>query len=414
MLRFAIEYFIKEKKQSYHFILTMMGSLLALNIVLAMYYDPLLSPFYYDGLAGYFDNIYQMVIIFLVLFAFGCLIIDTCQYYNKIHSKILGLLKIFGYSTKEIVFFFLIQLSMIFIAAFVLYSIFNIPLIVLILQLIYTVLDKNYIFTFWNKAFFETVAILFMLLIMLLMMEMMYVIQNPIVQLLKKDQIISFTMKKNHFIRQILSISLFGYGIYILIIEKLSLSGFVAVSLCAIGLSGILKYTIPDVVSWMLKKTDIKAEMLVVWKNVIFLLKSMNTVIVFTLIVNVVIQFYVYIFINQLGSFIEYMIILCIINMVIGYFIYLKLKMYIMKKDYNQNLYVLGYSKKEIKKYRRLEMTLFYLITGILISIYPLLLLIAMYRLNVFNVLWIYVWLGYIVPLFVSYLFVCSREGGEK
>lgn len=414
MLSFAVEYLIKEKKKSLHLLLTMAGSFLTLEMILAMYYDPLLTPLNYTGLAAFFDNLYRMIIIFLVLFAFVYMMIYSCQYYNKIHSKVLGLLKIFGYTTKEIVFFFLIQIVIILMMAFALFLIFNIPLTTLLFKIIYAALNENYVFSFCQKPFFETIGILFMLFIMIMMIEMMYVIQSPTVKLLKNDAMISFKVKRNVFIRKLLSLLLFGYGIYVLITETFNLMIFVTASLCALGLSGVLKYIIPDLIEWILKKKYVKAELLVVWKNVIFLLKSTSALIVFTLIINIIIQFYVYVFIDQIGAFIEYMIILFVVNVVIGYLTYLKLRVRSMNKNHYHNLYILGYSRKDIRKYCRLEITLFYLITWLMISIYPLLMLLAVYRLHVFNVLSLYVLLGYFLPLFTSYLFAYSREGGQS
>ena len=156
MLRFAIEYLIKEKKKSTNLLLTATCSLLAMELILEMYYDPLLSPFYYEGLVGFFNSLYRMVIILLVLFALVYLIVCSCQYYNTLHSKVLGLLKIFGYKTREIVFFFLIQIIIVLGVAFALFIIGHIPVKYMVFKIIYATMNKNYVFVFHQKSFYET------------------------------------------------------------------------------------------------------------------------------------------------------------------------------------------------------------------------------------------------------------------
>lgn len=411
MLKFAMEYFIREKKKSLNLLLTIMGSLLAIELILEMYYDPLLSPLYFDGLAEFFNSLYRMVIILLVLFAFVYLIVCSCQYYNRIHSKVLGLLKIFGYKTKEIVFFFLMQIIVVLGLAFALFIIVHIPLKYLVFKIIYATMNKNYIFIFHQKSFYETIAILFIFLIMIIMMEMRYVIQSHTLKLLKNQDFIVLKVYRNRLVRQILSCLLFGYGIYVLLSEPVTIGLFVTISLCALGLSGIIKYTLSDLIEWLLKKPSVKATALVVWKNLIFLLKSMSGIVVFMLVINIIIQIYIYVFIDQPGAFIEYMIILYIVNMIIGYLISLRLRVYGMAKDRYYNLYVLGYSRKEIKKYSCQEILMFYLLATLFISIYPLLLLWTINRISIFEMRYTTVLLGYLLPLMVSGLLAYLHQG---
>lgn len=411
MLKFAIEYFMKEKKKSTNLLLTAMCSLLAIELILEMYYDPLLSPFYYEGLIGFFNSLYRMVIILLVIFAFVYLIVCSCQYYNTLHSKVLGLLKIFGYKTREIVFFFLMQIIIVLGMAFALFIILHIPVKYMVFKIIYASLNKNYVFIFHQKSFYETIAILFMFLIMIIMMEMRYVIQSHTVRLLNDQNLMTLKIYRNRVFRQLFSCLLFGYGIYVLLSEPVTIGLFVTISLCALSLSGIIKYTLSDLIEWFLKKPSVKATSLVVWKNLLFLLKAMSGIVVFMLVINIIIQFYIYVFIDVPGAYIEYMVILYLVNMIIGYLVYLRLRVYSMAQERYYNLYVLGYSRKEIKKYSCQEIVLFYLLVTVLISIYPLLMLWAINRISIFEARYMTVLLGYLLPLMVSGLLAYLHQG---
>ena len=411
MLRFAIEYLIKEKKKSTNLLLTATCSLLAMELILEMYYDPLLNPFYYEGLVGFFNSLYRMVIILLVLFALVYLIVCSCQYYNTLHSKVLGLLKIFGYKTREIVFFFLIQIIIVLGVAFALFIIGHIPVKYMVFKIIYATMNKNYVFVFHQKSFYETLALLFMFLIMIIMMEMRYVIQSHTVRLLNEKNLVTLKIYRNRVFRQLFSCLLFGYGIYVLLSEPVTTGLFVTISLCALGLSGIIKYTLSDLIAWLLKKPSVKATSLVVWKNLLFLLKAMSGIVVFMLVINIIIQFYIYVFVDVPGAYIEYMVILYLVNMIIGYLVYLRLRVYGMAQERYYNLYVLGYSRKEIKKYSCQEILLFYLLVMVFISIYPLLMLWAINRISIFEARYLMVLLGYLLPLMVSGLLAYLHQG---
>ena len=75
--------------------------------------------------------------VLLVFYAYLYLfIVYSANYYNKVHSRILGLLKIFGYTNQEIVVFFVIQLIIIFSCLFILFTLLRIVVTPLLFKFI--------------------------------------------------------------------------------------------------------------------------------------------------------------------------------------------------------------------------------------------------------------------------------------
>ncbi|WRK52416.1 hypothetical protein SD457_18825 [Coprobacillaceae bacterium CR2/5/TPMF4] len=67
-----------------------------------------------------FDGMFKGTIILIVIIVSFSLIVYACNYYNKIHSKTIGLLKIKGYSNLQLVIYMMIQLMVIVMTAYIL------------------------------------------------------------------------------------------------------------------------------------------------------------------------------------------------------------------------------------------------------------------------------------------------------
>ena len=74
----------------------------------------------------------------LLVFMLICiyLIVYSANYYNKVHSRILGLLKIFGHTNQEIVVFFVIQLVIILVVSLILFTLLRIVVTPLLFKFI--------------------------------------------------------------------------------------------------------------------------------------------------------------------------------------------------------------------------------------------------------------------------------------
>ena len=91
-----------------------------------MFYNTTLNPpLKTDDLVAFFMELFRLTVILIFMLICIYVVVYSTNYYNKIHSKILGLLKIFGYTTKEIVLFFMIQMTIILSISFILFTLLS-------------------------------------------------------------------------------------------------------------------------------------------------------------------------------------------------------------------------------------------------------------------------------------------------
>ena len=122
MFDFTLKYFFKEIKKNISMIGVITGAMLLLSLILSMFYNTTLNPpLKTDDLAAFFMELFRLTVILIFMLICIYVVVYSTNYYNKIHSKILGLLKIFGYTTKEIVLFFMIQITIILSISFILF-----------------------------------------------------------------------------------------------------------------------------------------------------------------------------------------------------------------------------------------------------------------------------------------------------
>ena len=113
MFDFTLKYFFKEIKKNISMIGVITGAMLLLSLILSMFYNTTLNrPLKTDDLGAFFMELFRLTVILIFMLICIYVVVYSTNYYNKIHSKILGLLKIFGYTTKEIVLFFNVYKSL--------------------------------------------------------------------------------------------------------------------------------------------------------------------------------------------------------------------------------------------------------------------------------------------------------------
>lgn len=106
MIGFTFKYFFKEMKKNISMIGVITGSLLLLSLILSMFYNTTLNPnLNMDDLTAFFMDLFRSTVLLVFMLICIYLIVYSANYYNKVHSRILGLLKIFGHTNQEIVVF---------------------------------------------------------------------------------------------------------------------------------------------------------------------------------------------------------------------------------------------------------------------------------------------------------------------
>lgn len=413
MFQFGIEYFFKQKNKNLNLIAVITSILVLFSIVLSMFYDqtftPPLDPHSY---VNFYIDLFRMSIIFLLLAAFVYFIIYSCNYYNKMNSKILGLLKMFGHTTNEIVCFFMIQIVLILFISLVLFMIISLIIIPFIFKWIYMYLEYQLYFSYSIEAYINTFAFLFFILLIMIFDEVMYIIQTPITHLLKNDEIVSFKLKRKKKYKQCLYILLFCYGIYIIIAEPLDIYHIVPIDICILGINGIVKYVIPEYISLYLKRHEVNGEILVTLKNYLYTIQQTNVLIILDVVINLTFMLLIWFFLENRGAFIGYVAINILVNIIINYCLYYKLgtRSAIQMGTYKK-LYVLGYDEKSLKKYFRLEICLVYFTILFILSVYLVVLSICTIIKQNLSIRYLSIIMIYILPLIVSYIATNIKEG---
>lgn len=414
MFGFMFEYFMKEKKKSLSLIGVVTASLVLLNITLNMFYDTTLNPplDMINSMSDFFITLFRLSIIFLFMVVCVYLIVYSTNYYNKVNSKILGILKIFGFSTTQIVVFFLTQVMIILAISFVLYTILSIILMPLLFKGIYWYLQQSYVFVYSMRAYFEIIAFLFMIILVILFLEFRYIIQTPTTHLIKNDEIVSFHVNSKSKFTKLLYIFMFIYGFYVILTGDLTINLVVPTGLCVFGINGIIKYVIPDVINKIIQRDNTCGEMMVVLKNYVMLIKQIKSLITLSILVNVTIFMFIYIYYDVKGLFVEFLMIFLFANILINYIVYQRMKIRRLDSKYTyQKLYALGYDTKMIAKNSKKEVLLFYITLFVSIGLYLLVFSLVAVVKHGIPVEYTTVGLVYVIPLIFSWTITNFNEG---
>ena len=413
MFDFTYKYFFKEIKKNISMIGVITGAMLLLSLILSMFYNTTLNPpLKTDDLAAFFMELFRLTVILIFMLICIYVVVYSTNYYNKMHSKILGLLKIFGYTTKEIVLFFMIQMIMILIISFILFTLLSMVITPILFKFLSFYLQEKMVFVFFGKSYLDTLAFFFLTILVIIFVEFRYIIQTPTTHLIKGDEMISYKIKTKSLFKEFLYVALFLYGLYIILTSTLKIDLIVPLSLCVFGVNGIIKYTLPRMIQVILLKKDIKGETLVMLKNYIFIINQMGMLILLSVLINLTMPLMIYIYLNQKGFFIEFLFMYIFTSMILNYIIYQRLKIKrIENKQTYKKLYTLGYDVQIIKKYSQKEISLFYMTLFVSISFYILTLTITLIFRHILPTNILFICFVYILPMLMMWFIAYYKEG---
>lgn len=413
MFDFTLKYFFKEIKKNISMIAVITGAMLLLSLILSMFYNTTLNPpLKTDDLTVFFMELFRLTVILIFMLICIYVVVYSTNYYNKVHSKILGLLKIFGYTTKEIVLFFMIQITIILSISFILFTLLSMFITPLLFKFISFYLQEKMIFVFFGKSYLDTLAFFFLTILVIIFVEFRYIIQTPTTHLVKGDETISYKIKTKSLFKEFLYIALFLYGLYIILTSTLKIDLIVPLSLCTSGINGIIKYTLPRMIQLILLRKDVKGETLVMLKNYIFIINQMGMLILLSILINLMMPLMIYIYLDQTGFFIEFLFMYIFTSMILNYIIYQRLNIKRLEnKQTYKKLYTLGYDIQTIKKYSQKEISLSYITLFICCSCYILTLTISLIFRDILSINVLLICFVYIIPILMMYLITRYKEG---
>lgn len=413
MIGFTFKYFFKEMKKNISMIGVITGSLLLLSLILSMFYNTTLNPnLDADDITAFFMDLFRSTVLLVFMLICIYLIVYSANYYNKVHSRILGLLKIFGYTNQEIVVFFVIQLVIILVVSFMLFTLLRIIVTPLLFKFISFYLHEHVSTALFGKGYTDTLAFFFLTILVIIFVEFRYIIQTPTTHLVKGDEVISYKIKTKSLFKEFLYVFLFIYGLYVMATSTLKIDLIVPLSLCVFGVNGLVKYTIPRIIQILIQRKNISGEMMVVLKNYIFIINQMSVLILLSILINLIMPVMIYVYIDQSGFFIEFVLMYIFTNLILNYIIYQRFNIRRLENiNSYKKLFTLGYDLKSIKKYSKKEIFLFYLTLFMCISIYLLTLSISLIIKEVLPLKALLICLAYIIPMTVMYLVTDYKEG---
>ena len=147
-------------------------------------------------------------------------------------------------------------------------------------------------------------------------------------------------------------------------------------------------------------------------KNYIFVINQMGMLILLSILINLMMPLMIYIYLDQVGFFIEFLFMYIFTSMILNYIIYQRLNIKRLENKHTyKKLYTLGYDMQTIKKYSQKEISLFYITLFICVSLYILTLTISLIIKCVLSTNALFICFVYIIPMLMMYLIARYKEG---
>lgn len=425
MLRLSLEMFWKEKKKALN-LGSVIATVLLINIVLLQFFENPFINYKLNTFAGtqeeidylqvleFFDGMFKGSIVLIVIIVCFSLVIYSCNYYNKIHSKIIGLLKINGYSNSDVVKYQMIQIVIITIIAYI---------VALVVSLIiipgcqwcayrYMSIDES-IFYYSKMAYGASIMIVIFLLVYIAMMQANYSIRTIIPDLLKRNDVSSFKIKHVIFSNSgYVYLGCYILGICTLYYSELNQGIVIPACICAIGSYGLAKSWIPKVLKEKMNKLSINATKNLIISNYILNIQQLKSMFLMFMITTIVLGTMVCTNYKDSRYLVMFQVAFIITNITLSITMVNRFSINrYNKRYYYLNLNKIGLNKDEIIKISRIEVLLTYLTIFSLGNGYLLNLVIRFALINGISIsLGVLVLFEFSVPLVIAYLITIYKE----
>lgn len=425
MLRLSLEMFWKEKKKALN-LGSVIATVLLINIVLLQFFENPFINYKLNTFAGtqeeidylqvleFFDGMFKGSIVLIVIIVCFSLVIYSCNYYNKIHSKIIGLLKINGYSNSDVVKYQMIQIVIITIIAYI---------VALVVSLIiipgcqwcayrYMSIDES-IFYYSKMAYGASIMIVIFLLVYIAMMQANYSIRTIIPDLLKRNDVSSFKIKHVIFSNSgYVYLGCYILGICTLYYSELNQGIVIPACICAIGSYGLAKSWIPKVLKEKMNKLSINATKNLIISNYILNIQQLKSMFLMFMITTIVLGTMVCTNYKDSRYLVMFQVAFIITNITLSITMVNRFSINrYNKRYYYLNLNKIGLNKDEIIKISRIEVLLTYLTIFSLGNGYLLNLVIRFASINGISIsLGVLVLFEFSVPLVIAYLITIYKE----
>ena len=361
MMGFSLKMLFHGKKEAFRVILIMTFTTLSIMVLFYMFGNKYINSTVYEAS---FDFLLRASMILLIVIVCGTLVVSAARYYNQVHSKLIGVIELMGYNIIQTYLFLMIQMVCMILISFVFSVLLSFLVIPLINLFIYSYMEINAnIFEFSIPVYCRSLIMVFVLITVTAFMEAEYVMQTPLVQLMKDDLSKSIQKIQTKRFLNIFYIFLSAMGILFVACEPLSQGKTIPSIFYAFGIYGITKQVIPCMIANKRRNTDMDGKASIMYANVVLILREMSGLIFLHMLSLGVIHSLIYANSRQSQYFLQFQVVYVICHFVLTYTYVSRMKLRQFNRSYYyMNLYKLGLTKNEILHLSKREVHIFCII----------------------------------------------------
>lgn len=412
MIKTALQMLWIERKKTISLCLSITATLCVCLIYLQFFINPYLVKKIAVVDIFLFNENFALTLMGLgILLVCISLIAYACQYFMRIHSRELGLLKLAGYTCFQVVCYQMIQMMVVTLIAMILAYILSIILIPISLFIIYRYCAiQQSVFYYPIQAIGAMFMIVLMIMLVMMAFAIQYNVTSSITKLLKQDHVIGYREDKRALkIPDVVYFIAYILGLYSMYVGETLTPGFaIAALIGVVGAYGMFYYWIPHALEELLAEGKIKGESYVILGNLSLFMQQSKTLIAFIMTSIILVTTFILSSTDKPLLHIALHISAILMNILLSSSLITRFKIDDFdKKGHYHNLCKMGMMKKEVCQISRKEGQYFYGILWFFTGIYMISIFITFYlRASLQPLLAILVLLEYMIPYLLSQIIV--------
>lgn len=364
----------RERKKAYNLgiviALTLSISIIFLQFFENPYINPAKDP---EHLSIILDFLFKGTVLLITVIVCISLVVYACAYYNRLHSRGIGLLKLAGCNTLQIVMYQLVQMMVVITIATVVAIISSLLWIPILQKIAYYYLGIHQpIFFYTMETYLQAFFLVLLLVILVVFMQTKYTIQTNIPSLLKNNTLTAYCKRKDR-----VTFLSYSYLVFYLIgvtsayMGTLSQGLILPSCLCALGVHGMIQRVIPERITKKMKTKELKASKYLVYSNYSLLLQQMKSLLFLIMFILIILSTMTLVSFDNKQYQVLFHLTYVLSNCLLSFTLANRFKINRQnKKQYLKNLYRLGLDEEQIIAIAKQEIKLVYYTVFVLGGLY--------------------------------------------
>lgn len=410
----AIKMLFIERRKTYHLIGTTAAAFFAGIMLFQIFNNPYINQ--YDFLDLGYDFLLKVAMILIISIICLSLMIYSFRYYNKMNSRLLGCIRVLGYGYSKTYLYQMAQMLMMIVISYALACLLSLIAVPLAQMLIYHVMNiSQNIFYYDLEAYSISFFYVLSAVLVGLFMQVEYINQTPIPQLIKGDEVISFKKHERYRFLEWVYIFFIFLGLYTVAFEPLDQGKIVPAGFCVIGFYGFLYCLVPVLLEKWKARHDFDGQTSLFIGQLTLLLNQMKSM--YLLYFFAIFILSVMICANQgtLQYYIEFQLtyLLCIVIMIFSFIARFRLRR-VQKASYYMGLYKLGMTCEDIRSLVKREAMSIYWLMNMMIVLFLIVMMGACVTRGEIGIgLMLIVFLEFFIPMFIGGMVISYEEGAS-